>query len=702
MSDARRVGGQAARAAAWMFVVLLAASTAQAQGPTGPEFRVNDAQGGWDPSIAVRGDGGFLMAWSASGVQARVFDPAGAPLEPQFQVTAGSAGHPSVAATPGGFVLAWSAQDGVNSDVMARRFDPSGHAVGDEFRVSAGTPSRDGAPRVAAAADGSFVVAWANYSGADGSDLGVFGRRYSPGAVALGPPFQVNTYTTGRQGSESLGVAVAGDGGFAIVWLSNGVFGAPRAVSGQSFDGAGERRGAEFQLHEGTGVDLDSGPAIAADAAGGFVVAWAGKDPPQIPSDIVVRQVSAAGTLLGSEVHIDDTPFAHALWPTLVPVSGGRFVALWRSWLRIPWDPDQDLRARVLDGSGVPVGPEFRVGARLLGTVPAAAAGTPDGGFIAAWVPPLEAAVYARRFAPLGPGPGALVGAGNGVLEPGESAVLAPAWTNFGEAPVPALTAQAHTFTGPGDGPYTITDGQAAFGTVPAGATASCATTGDCYGVAVGRPATRPALHWDATLFEELSTGQQQLTSVHVGESFADVPPGSPFYRSVETALHRGLTSGCGGGAFCPDTPITRGQMSLFVLVAREGAGFRPYDCSPGSSGFLDVPTTHPFCPWIDELGWRGVVTGCGNGNFCPDAPVTRAEAAVFVLLTIEPIQPPACTTPVFSDLPAASPFCRWVEELARRGVVAGCGGGRYCPDAPTTRGQMAAILTAAFGLGLY
>ena len=109
------------------------------------------------------------------------------------------------------------------------------------------------------------------------------------------------------------------------------------------------------------------------------------------------------------------------------------------------------------------------------------------------------------------------------------------------------------------------------------------------------------------------------------------------------------------------------------------------------------------FCPWIDELGWRGVVTGCGNRNFCPDAPVTRAEAAVFVLRTLDvQLQPPACTTPLFSDLPASSPFCRWVEELARRGVVAGCGGGRYCPDAPTTRGQMAAILTAAFRLGLY
>ena len=42
------------------------------------------------------------------------------------------------------------------------------------------------------------------------------------------------------------------------------------------------------------------------------------------------------------------------------------------------------------------------------------------------------------------------------------------------------------------------------------------------------------------------------------------------------------------------------------------------------------------------------------------------------------------------------------LEELARRGVVGGCGGGRYCPAALVTREQMAVFLTAGFGLTLY
>jgi hypothetical protein len=41
-------------------------------------------------------------------------------------------------------------------------------------------------------------------------------------------------------------------------------------------------------------------------------------------------------------------------------------------------------------------------------------------------------------------------------------------------------------------------------------------------------------------------------------------------------------------------------------------------------------------------------------------------------------------------------------DALARRGVVGGCGGGDYCPSNPVTRGQMAVFISASLGLTLY
>ena len=77
---------------------------------------------------------------------------------------------------------------------------------------------------------------------------------------------------------------------------------------------------------------------------------------------------------------------------------------------------------------------------------------------------------------------------------------------------------------------------------------------------------------------------------------------------------------------------------------------------------------------------------------------------SVFVLAAKEGAGylPPACATPVFTDVPASSPFCRWIEELVRRGVVSGCAPQRYCPADPVTREQMSVFLTVPFELTLY
>jgi hypothetical protein len=97
------------------------------------------------------------------------------------------------------------------------------------------------------------------------------------------------------------------------------------------------------------------------------------------------------------------------------------------------------------------------------------------------------------------------------------------------------------------------------------------------------------------------------------------------------------------------------------------------------------------------------VVGGCGGGNYCPQDAVTREQMAVFLLRTVDPaLNPPACVIPVFNDVPATSPFCRWIEELVRRGIAVGCGGGNYCPVDSVTREQMAVFIVVGFGLNLY
>ena len=60
---------------------------------------------------------------------------------------------------------------------------------------------------------------------------------------------------------------------------------------------------------------------------------------------------------------------------------------------------------------------------------------------------------------------------------------------------------------------------------------------------------------------------------------------------------------------------------------------------------------------------------------------------------------PPACGSAPFADVPCTSPFAPWIQELAARGITAGCGATNYCPTDPVTRAQMAVFLVRAFSL---
>src|SRR5437879_1981807 len=46
---------------------------------------------------------------------------------------------------------------------------------------------------------------------------------------------------------------------------------------------------------------------------------------------------------------------------------------------------------------------------------------------------------------------------------------------------------------------------------------------------------------------------------------------------------------------------------------------------------FLDVSPNHPFAAEISKLSALGVTVGCGGGNFCPDATLTREQMAILI-----------------------------------------------------------------------
>jgi hypothetical protein len=112
---------------------------------------------------------------------------------------------------------------------------------------------------------------------------------------------------------------------------------------------------------------------------------------------------------------------------------------------------------------------------------------------------------------------------------------------------------------------------------------------------------------------------------------------------------------------------------------------------------FVDVPPDDTFHEDVAEIGRRGITAGCGGGRFCPEDPVRRDQTAV---LLMKAAHGAACTPPTcvgtFADVHCSSPFASWVEMLASDGITAGCGGGNFCPDRHVTRAQMSVFLLKA------
>jgi hypothetical protein len=200
----------------------------------------------WHPSITSLSNGGFVAVW-ASG------------CDPDQGI--------SCSATP---------QDGSKLGVYGQRFDSNGNKVGSEFRVNTWTTDNQSDPSITSLSNGGFVVVW-HSNGQDGSGLGVYGQRFDSNGNKVGSEFQVNTWTTGAQGGAGPqggpSITSLPNGGFAVVWSSNGQDGSSYGVYGQRFDSNGNKVGSEFQVNTWT-TDAQGLPSITSLSNGGFVVVW--------------------------------------------------------------------------------------------------------------------------------------------------------------------------------------------------------------------------------------------------------------------------------------------------------------------------------------------------------------------------------------------------------------------------------------------
>ena len=121
------------------------------------------------------------------------------------------------------------------------------------------------------------------------------------------------------------------------------------------------------------------------------------------------------------------------------------------------------------------------------------------------------------------------------------------------------------------------------------------------------------------------------------------------------------------------------------------------------ASGTPEIGTTSPFSDvsadayYYDAVLWaveQGITGGTGGGKFSPDTPCTRAQMATFLWRANGSTEVTG-TTP-FSDVSAETYYYNAVLWAYEQNITNGTGGGKFSPDATCTRAQMVQMLKNA------
>lgn len=193
--------------------------------------------------------------------------------------------------------------------------------------------------------------------------------------------------------------------------------------------------------------------------------------------------------------------------------------------------------------------------------------------------------------------------------------------------------------------------------------------------------------------FDSLSFAQERLGCDDSSErgfdgGFFD-DEGSIHEPDINELRAAGVIHGCNanGDAFCPNAGVTRGEMAKLLVGALRLA--------PSQLDHFTDDDGSPFEAAINSIATLGITNGCAVATYCPDLLMSRAEVAAFINRAL-PLPRPSVD--YFAD-DMASMFQNDINALAEAGITNGCGVSVFCPDAVLSRSQAASLIVRAMRL---
>lgn len=304
--------------------------------PTG-----QDVVSGTKPTIAMAGDGRFVVAWQSAGneIKARTYNANGTPVGAGALTLVSATGNgtvnnPDVAMdNSGNFVVTWADDtDGNGSfQIKAGGYNFNLGTVYAPATVNTDATGQQVNPAIAMSANGNHVITWEDNK-AGTWDLGL--RGFLPNGTELFSQRVANSTIAGTQVTPD--VAMDDSGRFVVTWGDDNDLNGAYEIYARGFAANGGQLFAERVVNvQSSGNQVN--PAVAMDNAGNWYPVWedngVGGQGYQIVGnvfDISGTRINTADTRINAVASVENsigTPARKA--PVITAHHSGRYIVAW-------------------------------------------------------------------------------------------------------------------------------------------------------------------------------------------------------------------------------------------------------------------------------------------------------------------------------------------------------------------------------------
>ena len=261
------------------------------------------------PDVAMNDKGHFVVVWQDQGdsinVMAKLFYANGVPKSGPIAVCEQSPQtitQPSVAMDSlGNFVVCWKDVRNGHPDIFAQRFNRAGTPIGHNFQVNDFISWERSVPDVAMGNDGRFVIVWQDSRNLGVSDI--YLQMYDSTGHPIGMNQEVSTHLGQETDARAPAVAIHKNGNFLVCWDFAYTMGSLN-VYGKLFDADGNTLKEPFIINETGGAYDHLDPDVAINPSGGYGVVWVTNLEGTL--DIRGRMLDNEGEPLGPSVRLND------------------------------------------------------------------------------------------------------------------------------------------------------------------------------------------------------------------------------------------------------------------------------------------------------------------------------------------------------------------------------------------------------------